>query len=57
MKKVKYLAAVIGILGLVIMLGSVGALELDEISFARGAVQCVIGLVMFCGGTLVTIGG
>ena len=43
------IAAVICILGIVIMIGSAGALELDQITFTRGMIQMLLGLAMFAG--------
>lgn len=56
-KVIKGIAAAVGIIGFLLMLGSVGAMETDGVTFAHGAVQLVAGLTMFIGGTLVTIGG
>ena len=53
---VKTITAIIAIAGLLLMLGSVGALETDSVTFTKGAIQLVIGLTAFIGGTLVTIG-
>ena len=58
MKRVfKYVAALCSFIGLLLILGTVGAMENDAITFAQGVFQSVIGLVIFCGGTLLVIGG
>lgn len=44
------LSGLICVIGLFILLGSVGSMELDTISIEQGIVQSLIGYTMFAGG-------
>ena len=59
MKRMRYwretICTVIALLGFVVMIGTIGAADVDRISFGRLVWQSALGLAMFVGGG--TLGG
>lgn len=53
MRRLSDIFAVLSAVGFVFVLGSVGALECDNVSLMRGVVQIAVGLAVFIGGAWV----
>lgn len=49
-KRFKTACGIVCVLGFLLMLGTAGASDFNEISFCRALIQSVISLVMFAGG-------
>ena len=52
-KPYQNIGCIVALIGFLLMLGSVGALEQNVIAFGRGVVQSVIGLVVFIIGAFI----
>ena len=48
-----YLFAAVSIVGFLLLLGTVGGMTNDSITWGRGLVQCAIGMVMWIGGLII----
>ena len=53
MRRLSDIFAILSGVGVVFVLGSVGALECDNVSLMRGIVQIAVGLAVFIGGAWV----
>lgn len=52
---IKILTNIIATVGFFIVIGSIGAGEMEKISFIQATVQMLIGLIMFVGGVNIGI--
>lgn len=50
---IHYGAALVAVIGFILMLGTVGGMTRDTIEFGRGCFWAVTGLLMWIGGTVI----
>lgn len=48
----RFAVSMVGVCGFVFVLGTVGAMDIQTISFQQGLIQCGIGALMMCSGMI-----